>query len=479
MKTKLSLPEIQPMNKPNLNEIDHSVREPTVEDTEIDEETMKRELKIKPKIQAASKSCHEDGYIWGISILHNSRLKMCLTSLNYATVLGFLLYKIFNSENFSSQSSIDNNMVFISYVNLITNFLLLFDIFSHRAQSSKNFTNVIFLVHSFRTLIWVCCILYVEYGYKLIFLIYLEFLVELFLYFYELKEVIGECIGAVFLIILLSMFKVKNRYRDSFSMFEYMMSRGKGYMNILTFLISLINVLFWPKVFGIVSASWGWALSPLIVILFFPSFGFLLYLVSLTNSKNVFSHSMFMFLSISFCSFFLIFLLEDFFKNEMFNKVIVFLILLYFLTLSLLVFFGSIMKIETYDNVGSRARIMKQKSFMQKRKQLKKEKKSKKEEKRELKRYLSMKKVKTNIFSKKNSSLVFNEKERGKYCFVCYIKESSIIYQPCLHGGICETCARDLISVEKECPFCNKKLTGAVIYETEKDKFLKKGEIKI
>lgn len=41
-----------------------------------------------------------------------------------------------------------------------------------------------------------------------------------------------------------------------------------------------------------------------------------------------------------------------------------------------------------------------------------------------------------------------------KYCIVCFEYEASAVMLPCLHGGLCEECAGDILSKSNRCIIC-------------------------
>ena len=54
---------------------------------------------------------------------------------------------------------------------------------------------------------------------------------------------------------------------------------------------------------------------------------------------------------------------------------------------------------------------------------------------------------------KTNQSLV-----GGSECKICFDDESSIVLIPCGHSGICEGCAKDLVTLTKECYICRNEI---------------------
>jgi hypothetical protein len=43
-------------------------------------------------------------------------------------------------------------------------------------------------------------------------------------------------------------------------------------------------------------------------------------------------------------------------------------------------------------------------------------------------------------------------------CKICFDDESSIVLLPCGHGGLCEGCAKDLVTITKECYICRTEV---------------------
>ena len=46
----------------------------------------------------------------------------------------------------------------------------------------------------------------------------------------------------------------------------------------------------------------------------------------------------------------------------------------------------------------------------------------------------------------------------GSECKICFDDESSIVLIPCGHSGICEGCAKDLVTLTKECYICRSEI---------------------
>lgn len=48
--------------------------------------------------------------------------------------------------------------------------------------------------------------------------------------------------------------------------------------------------------------------------------------------------------------------------------------------------------------------------------------------------------------------------DNGNECKICFDDESCIVLLPCLHAGLCEGCAKDLVTMTKECYICRQEI---------------------
>ena len=48
--------------------------------------------------------------------------------------------------------------------------------------------------------------------------------------------------------------------------------------------------------------------------------------------------------------------------------------------------------------------------------------------------------------------------ELGNECKICFDDESCIVLLPCCHAGLCEGCAKDLVTMTKECYICRQEV---------------------
>jgi hypothetical protein len=58
-----------------------------------------------------------------------------------------------------------------------------------------------------------------------------------------------------------------------------------------------------------------------------------------------------------------------------------------------------------------------------------------------------------------NTSAVDDSKgDGGNECKICFDDESCIVLLPCCHAGLCEGCAKDLVTMTKECYICRQEV---------------------
>ena len=62
-------------------------------------------------------------------------------------------------------------------------------------------------------------------------------------------------------------------------------------------------------------------------------------------------------------------------------------------------------------------------------------------------------------------------------CIVCFAKQANTIYLPCKHGGVCETCSREIFEKTGSCPLCRKKIERIVVFEKKNGQMIKKADI--
>jgi hypothetical protein len=51
-----------------------------------------------------------------------------------------------------------------------------------------------------------------------------------------------------------------------------------------------------------------------------------------------------------------------------------------------------------------------------------------------------------------------SKNDEGNECKICFDDESCIVLLPCCHAGLCEGCAKDLITMTKECYICRQEV---------------------
>lgn len=67
--------------------------------------------------------------------------------------------------------------------------------------------------------------------------------------------------------------------------------------------------------------------------------------------------------------------------------------------------------------------------------------------------------------------------EEEKMCVICFFHESETIVEPCLHGGMCKSCAKDVLKKMGTCMFCRKKIEKIYIIKIKDSKIEVTGEI--
>lgn len=65
-------------------------------------------------------------------------------------------------------------------------------------------------------------------------------------------------------------------------------------------------------------------------------------------------------------------------------------------------------------------------------------------------------------------------------CLICFNSQPECLIMPCMHGGVCVKCSKDILKRSKNCPFCRAKInTIKVIEERGDNKYLVKETISL
>lgn len=49
-------------------------------------------------------------------------------------------------------------------------------------------------------------------------------------------------------------------------------------------------------------------------------------------------------------------------------------------------------------------------------------------------------------------------------CFICNRGQSEVFFNPCRHSGVCQDCAKEMMTFERDCPICAKKIRSYTVY---------------
>ncbi|GFV36953.1 hypothetical protein TNCV_4545411 [Trichonephila clavipes] len=47
-------------------------------------------------------------------------------------------------------------------------------------------------------------------------------------------------------------------------------------------------------------------------------------------------------------------------------------------------------------------------------------------------------------------------------CIICCEKESTVMFEPCNHKGLCRDCSKEYLKQTNRCPFCRRKIDNAI-----------------
>lgn len=63
---------------------------------------------------------------------------------------------------------------------------------------------------------------------------------------------------------------------------------------------------------------------------------------------------------------------------------------------------------------------------------------------------------KSNSRSSKLEGSQLSDLNNDHHCIICMVNEPNCIFDPCLHGGFCFDCARQIIESDGRCHYCRK-----------------------
>lgn len=62
----------------------------------------------------------------------------------------------------------------------------------------------------------------------------------------------------------------------------------------------------------------------------------------------------------------------------------------------------------------------------------------------------------TNNDNKLKAGVYMMDKSKEELCDICFRNESNAFFEPCMHGGICQSCIENIAYKDKRCPFCRQ-----------------------
>lgn len=415
-------------------------------------------LTVEPIFVRPQRVSHQQGFLWGrygglLSGYHLS-LRVIQIFLNtFLLLLGFIFY------NPSNPEESDIFWLLLIGLNTFFSFLLYLDII-FLLKYDKRVTKMIIVTHT------------LEFGFWL-----LQIWVKMSRDFDEEKK---NLFSNFYLISFTLDLIIQCLYCCNTKQF----GSPAGYFFGISVIWTLFRNLGWMKSFGIISGSW-----PLVLLIFylFGFLGFFIFAFSVlvtllsticcVNKWEVFLKTLPMILVYFYFStvFLVIHNLEGYLKDG--NSKIVILGALGCNVLMNFIICIKIVRARTFSppslngtqnsvqRPSMRHRnapaVVKQKSEM-------------------LNKYLSFMQVGSNLFEnvKSDDELKKFKADEKEVCIICFDGKPNTIYLPCLHGGICGECSKDIVKDKAKCPLCRVKLEKIFVYEKKgKGKLFCKEEI--
>lgn len=403
-----------------------------------------RRITVNPVFESRRKVCHFQGYLWG-KFANMSQFKASLLILQIFFNLLFLIMGIYNYNPENKEKSYVFWLAIIT-INILGGALSFIDLFFHSKYGLGSVGNML-VVTILDILFWL---------FQLMVLFSLESKINFTNFYYLLLfcDLIANC----------CCFGGRSNYSSQ-------KDRDKVYYSPLHFIWNVMRMLVWMRAFKVFDSTWILPLLPIYIIS---------YLATMLIILTLFAYA----ITILFCSFrcdefkkslptnigalyftviFIIVSNLDEFEKSGEDRVTIF----WCLMINLFIAFVAccfIVRPKTFIQAGQEHRALRQASLRQQ--SIKNTRPPRNQTL--VKRYLSFMQVGATLFSEnKDPNKEF--KESNDLCVICFDMKPNTIYFPCLHGGICVMCSRDVMKTKKSCPFCRKKLDKIVVYEKDKE----------
>lgn len=398
---------------------------------------------MSPVFTNRSKVCHFQGYLWG-KFADISRFRASLLILQTFFSILFLILGIFKYNPDNKKESFVFWLEVIT-INILGTLLSFIDLFFHSKYGIGKIKNIL-AVTILDILFWIL---------QLVVLISLDSDTNFANFYYVLLffDLIANC----------CCLDSRTTYLQN--------ERDKSIYSPFHFVWNVMRALVWMRSFRVFDSGWILPLLPIFIISYMATMMLLLsiFFYAITILCCSFkcedfekSHPMHAF-CLYFTVIFIIVVNLDEFEKTGEGRIVIVCCLMVNLIIAL-VGCCVIVRPKTFIQAGQEHRAIRQATLRQQ--SIKNSRLQKKQTL--MKRYLSFMQVGSTLFSEnKDPSKEF--KEDNNLCVICFDMKPNTIYFPCLHGGICMMCSRDVMKTKKSCPFCRKRLDKIVVYERDKE----------